>query len=662
MKITLILLLTTAFSAFSMDVHSQNAKVSLDTNIMKVAQLISAIESQTNYLFVYSKKNVDLSRKVKINAKNKAVSEILDEVFSGTGITYVMEGKNIVLTKESNIAREEVKQQNTITVKGAITDMQGEAIIGANIIQQGTTNGTITDIDGNFTLEVPADAQLVISYIGYKKVIIPVNGKTNFTIKMEDDALKLETVVVTAMGIKKKEASLTYSTQQLNGDELNKVKDANMINSLAGKSAGVQITKSSSGLGGSAKVSIRGARSAFASGNNQPLYVIDGVPMLNITTESTATVMGGENDGVNHDSGDGVSNLNPDDIESMSILKGASAAALYGSQAANGVILITTKSGKAGMSRVTFSSNLTVDHAVSLPEFQNNYGQTADGTSSWGDKGNLTDYDNVGNWFGNGITAINSLTFQTGNDKMQTYFSYANTRGTGIVDSNKLQKHNITFRETASFFNDRLKLDGNASLMTQTIRNTPAGGGYYLNPLVGLYSFPRGADLAPYAENFEVFDTDRNMNLQNWYTKNEDGSFSEWDQNPYWIKNRVTNKSKRYRALASISANIKATDWLSIQARGNVDYVSDKFDNKMYASTAANIAGKNDETGLPNGRYVWSDEQNFQVYGDFMAMFNKTFSDFSINAALGTSINVSKANSLMIDSKTASLYLSLIHI
>ena len=251
------------------------------------------------------------------------------------------------------------------------------------------------------------------------------------------------------------------------------------------------------------------------------------------------------------------------------------------------------------MSRVTFSSNLTVDHAISLPQFQNNYGQTADGTSSWGDKGNLTDYDNVGNWFGNGITAINSLTFQTGNDKMQTYFSYANTRGTGIVDSNKLQKHNITFRETASFFNDRLKLDGNASLMTQTIRNTPAGGGYYLNPLVGLYSFPRGADLAPYAENFEVFDTDRNMNLQNWYTKNEDGSFSEWDQNPYWIKNRVTNKSKRYRALASISANIKATDWLSIQARGNVDYVSDKFDNKMYASTAANIAGKNDETGLP---------------------------------------------------------------
>ena len=469
MKITLILLLTTAFSAFSMDVHSQNAKVSLDTNIMKVAQLISAIESQTNYLFVYSKKNVDLSRKVKINAKNKAVSEILDEVFSGTGITYVMEGKNIVLTKENNIAREEVKQQNTITVKGAITDMQGEAIIGANIIQQGTTNGTITDIDGNFTLEVPADAQLVISYIGYKKVIIPVNGKTNFTIKMEDDALKLETVVVTAMGIKKKEASLTYSTQQLNGDELNKVKDANMINSLAGKSAGVQITKSSSGLGGSAKVSIRGARSAFASGNNQPLYVIDGVPMLNITTESTATVMGGENDGVNHDSGDGVSNLNPDDIESMSILKGASAAALYGSQAANGVILITTKGGKEGKAIVNFNAYVGVNGWSRTPEMRSgeSYIQTlrdasvGAGDGRWNsvaDDKNLFTTDAEWNAHQNGqyidwvdallktsVTQNYSVSVAGGTEKTKAYFSlnFSNEDGQFAQDSYKLYSSKI---------------------------------------------------------------------------------------------------------------------------------------------------------------------------------------------------------------------------
>ena len=251
-------------------------------------------------------------------------------------------------------------------------------------MEKGTTNGCITNIDGEFTLNTPTNATLVISFIGYQPVTIALNGQKTLNIQMQEEALSLETVVVTAMGIKKKAASLTYSTQQVGGDELTRAKDPNMITALAGKSAGVQINKSASGLGGSAKVSIRGTRSAYEGGNNQPLYVIDGVPMLNTTTESTSTVMGGENDGVNRDAGDGISNLNPEDIESMSILKGASAAALYGSQAANGVILITTKKGKAGMQRVTFSSNLTIDHAISLPEFQNSYGPS--GTDSWGEK------------------------------------------------------------------------------------------------------------------------------------------------------------------------------------------------------------------------------------------------------------------------------------
>ena len=266
-------------------------------------------------------------------------------------------------------------------------------------MEKGTTNGCITNIDGEFTLNTPTNATLVISFIGYQPVTIALNGQKTLNVQMQEEALSLETVVVTAMGIKKKAASLTYSTQQVGGDELTRAKDPNMITALAGKSAGVQINKSASGLGGSAKVSIRGTRSAYEGGNNQPLYVIDGVPMLNTTTESTSTVMGGENDGVNRDAGDGISNLNPEDIESMSILKGASAAALYGSQAANGVILITTKKGKAGMQRVTFSSNLTIDHAISLPEFQNSYGPS--GTDSWGEKKSLTDYDNVGKFLGN---------------------------------------------------------------------------------------------------------------------------------------------------------------------------------------------------------------------------------------------------------------------
>ena len=536
MKITLFLLLFVTFQAYSHATYSQSTRISIPRSELRVGEILDKIEAQTEYLFVYNKKSVDVRRTVNIDADNQPVSEVLDEIFNGTDIRYVMEGKNIVLTKQNEKASEIIAtvQQENISVKGVVTDTKGEPIIGANVVEKGTTNGCITNIDGEFTLNTPTNATLVISFIGYQPVTIALNGQKTLNVQMQEEALSLETVVVTAMGIKKKAASLTYSTQQVGGDELTRAKDPNMITALAGKSAGVQINKSASGLGGSAKVSIRGTRSAYEGGNNQPLYVIDGVPMLNTTTESTSTVMGGENDGVNRDAGDGISNLNPEDIESMSILKGASAAALYGSQAANGVILITTKKGKAGMQRVTFSSNLTIDHAISLPEFQNSYGPS--GTDSWGEKKSLTDYDNVGKFLGNGVTAINSISVQSGNEKMQTYFSYANTTAKGIIDSNKLQKHNLTFRETASLFNDRLKLDGNATLMTQKIKNSTASGGIYLNPLVDLYSFPRGMDMSEYATNFEVADPTRNgMPIQNWYT-----DVSEWSQNPYWIKNRVT--------------------------------------------------------------------------------------------------------------------------
>ena len=427
MKITLFLLLFVTFQAYCGNSYSQNVKVNIPNSQLRVGQVLAKIEAQTEYLFVYNKKSVDVRRTVNVNAENKAVSELLNEMFAGTNIRYVMEGKNIILTENDvNIDKISGIQQDKNTVKGIVTDSKGEPIIGANVLEKGTTNGVITNLDGEFVLNTPSNATLVISYIGYEPVTVALNGKTSLNIQMKEEALALETVVVTAMGIKKKEASLTYSTQQVGGDELTRAKDPNMINALAGKTAGVSITRNSSGLGGSAKVSIRGIRSANSDGNNQPLYVIDGVPMLNSVSEQAFSAMGGNNDAGNRDSGDGISNLNPDDIESMSILKGASAAALYGSQAANGVILITTKKGKAGMQRVTFSSNLTVDHAICLPEYQNRYG--ASGETSWGaENAGMKVYDNVGDYFGNGVTATNSLSVMAGKEKMQTYFSYANT-------------------------------------------------------------------------------------------------------------------------------------------------------------------------------------------------------------------------------------------
>ena len=647
MKITLFLLLFVTFQAYSHATYSQSTRISIPRSELRVGEILDKIEAQTEYLFVYNKKSVDVRRTVNIDADNQPVSEVLDEIFNGTDIRYVMEGKNIVLTKQNEKASEIIAtvQQENISVKGVVTDTKGEPIIGANVVEKGTTNGCITNIDGEFTLNTPTNATLVISFIGYQPVTIALNGQQTLNVQMQEEALSLETVVVTAMGIKKKAASLTYSTQQVGGDELTRAKDPNMINALAGKTAGVSITRNSSGLGGSAKVSIRGIRSANADGNNQPLYVIDGVPMLNNTSEQAFSAMGGNNDTGNRDSGDGISNLNPDDIESMSILKGASAAALYGSQAANGVILITTKKGKAGMQRITFSSNLTVDHAISLPEFQNRYG--ASGETSWGaENASMKAYDNVGDYFSNGVTATNSLSVTAGKEKMQTYFSYANTTASGIVDVNKLQKHNITFRETASLFNERLTLDANVNLMTQKIKNRPTSGGYYMNPLVGLYSFPRGEDMSVYRDNngFERYDANRAMPLQNWYT-----DISGFTQNPYWLNNRVTSNDRRFRTMASLSANLKVNDWFTIQARGNVDYINDNYDQKMYAGTAADVAHE-------NGRYIKLNRQEFMMYGDVMAMFNKTWNDWSLNAAIGSSINTTKVNSLSLDSGKSGLY------
>ena len=450
----------------------------------------------------------------------------------------------------------------------------------------------------------------------------------------------LDDVIVTALGIEKKASSLSYSAMQLKSDELNRVKETNMITALAGKAAGMQVSKNSSGPGASAKVSIRGIRSVVS--DNQPLYVIDGVPMLNSTSEQAYSAIGGTADAGNRDGGDGISNLNPEDVESITVLKGAPAAALYGSQAANGVILITTKKGSTGAHKISFSTSLTIDKAFSLPEMQNRYG-VSDGVDSWGAQEALPEQDHLNDFFRTGFTSITSLSVSHGNEKLQNYFSYANTTGRGIVDKNRLSKHNLNLRETSVLFNGRLKLDGNVNIMRQVVENKPVPGGFYMNPLVGLYRFPRGEDLSYYRDNFEVYDEDRKLNVQNWHAPSDD-----FEQNPYWIVNRIQSKDTRARVIASLSARVKVTDWLDIQARGNMDYIGDKLRQKFYASTAPALAGV-------NGRYLEMDYQEILLYGDVMATVKKQWNDFSLDAAIGGSINDKVVNSTRYDSKTASL-------
>ena len=533
-----------------------------------------------------------------------------------------------------------VREEKCVVVKGVVCDAQGEAIVGVNIIEKGTMNGVTTDRRGKFSLEVDLHGTLIVSFVGYRTRIIPVEGRTDFVITLEHDYILLDDVIVTALGLQKKESALSYAAIQVDKDELIRVKNPNMIVALMGKVAGMQVNRSFSGMGGAVKVVMRGNRSV--AGNNQPLYVIDGVPMLNESSEQPYTAIGGTADAGNRDAGDGISNLNPEDIESISILKGAPAAALYGTQAANGVILITTKKGLAGKQEVAFTSSVAFDKAMMLPKLQNHYGMS-DEIESWGERENITTGNPIPSFFRTGVTAIHSLSFMTGNERVQTYFSYANTMGKGILGKHELSKHNINFRETATFYEGRLKIDGNVNLLSQHVKNRPVPGGFYMNPLVGLYRFPRGMDITEYKEHFEVWSEERHLNVQNWHAPTED-----FEQNPYWIQERITSRDQRMRAIVSLALNLKITNCFSVQARGNVDYVNDKFRQKYYASTAPALAGN-------NGRYIDSGNEQEQTYGDVIGTYKGKFSDFSLDVSLGVSISRKKANELRYDSKTASL-------
>ncbi|MDR2272673.1 MAG: SusC/RagA family TonB-linked outer membrane protein [Sphingobacterium sp.] len=515
-------------------------------------------------------------------------------------------------------------------VKGTVVDAKTKApLVGATIKVLGTSTASSTDSKGAFQINVDDKNRILnISTIGYENKTVTLGpGETTVTVSLDEQTQQLESVVVTALGISRAQKSLTYSTQQVNGDELNKVKSTNLANNLNGKVAGVNIASSSSGPGGSAKVVLRGNKSA--SGNNQVLYVVDGVPINNQTLASQPdNVFGGQRDG-----GDPISLINPEDVENISVLKGASAAALYGSQAANGVILITTKSGKQGRTVINFSSSAQIEQAVSTPKFQNQYGQGSQGKNSntsvfsWGDKTNGTNYDNVGEFFRTGSNFTNSLTLSGGNEKNQTYFSYANTLAKGILPENDLMRHNFNLKESATFFDDKLTVEGSANYITQKLDNAPTSG-FYFNPLVGTYLLPRNLNIADY-KNYETFNTSRNLNEQNWFSLSDSPTTQ---QNPWWIVNRNPTRSTRNRLLLNGSAKYKIAPWISIQARGSVDRTSEVWDRKVYASTPNPL-------GKVNGNYNYTNTTITQQYGDVVANMNFNVSDkFQITGLVGTSI------------------------
>ena len=320
-------------------------------------------------------------------------------------------------------------QQRTVT--GTVVSAEdGLPVIGASVHVKGTSQGATTDLDGKYSIKVNENASLTFSYVGMQPKTVQVGNQSVINVTLTSSSTQLDEVVVTAMGIKRESKTLTYSAQTVGGKDLNEIKNVNMINSLQGKSAGLQITPNSTGAGGSSKILFRGNKSI--SGSNQPLIVVDGVPMMMSVSDSQVKMAyGGERDG-----GDAMSTINPDDIAQITLLKGASAAALYGAVAANGAIMITTKSAQAGKVAINVSSNTTVESAMSLPKFQNNYGMSDEGTFSWGSKLGATSPNYARKFYQPGYTTNNSISLSGGTENISSYFSYANVSSNGIMPEN----------------------------------------------------------------------------------------------------------------------------------------------------------------------------------------------------------------------------------
>ena len=510
------------------------------------------------------------------------------------------------------------------TLEGLIKDDSGP-LLGATVIVKNTTRGTTTDMDGKFRLEglQPGDV-LQVTYVGYDPYEVTYTGQTTLDILMTTTANQLNAVVVTAMGIERQSKTLSYAAETVGGDDVADIKSVNMINALQGKAAGLQITPNSTGAGGSSKILFRGNKSI--NGSNQPLVVVDGVPlMMNITSEQVNSNWGAQRDG-----GDAMSTINPDDIASISLLKGASAAALYGAVAANGAIMITTKSAMAGRLAVNVSSNTTIDTPLSLPEFQNTYG--ANGQYSWGDKLASKAPDYAEKFFRTGWTTNNSISINGGAEDLRAYFSYGNVTSGGITPENDYSQHTLNAKVGFDLFNDHIKVDFNAKYVNQHISNQPAGG-FVFNPLVGTYTFPRGGDWNGYKSNFETYNCELNANVQNWVTTTD-----ETNSNPYWLLNRERPVVERNRYEFGGSIKYQVIDGLSLTGRMRYERADEHYVRNHYASSYGNkyTYGKMDDN-----RYF-----SEQLYADLLAQYNHTWDDFSLNATLGTSMMQTRSNNV----------------
>ncbi|SDE45877.1 TonB-linked outer membrane protein, SusC/RagA family [Dyadobacter soli] len=524
-------------------------------------------------------------------------------------------------------------------VTGRVTDNKGEAVPGTTVVIKGSETGTITDAEGKYSIDVPNDqAILIFSSIGFTRKEVTVGSQSVLDVVLETSAATLDEVVVTALGIQRDKKALTYATQQIGGQELRAAANTNFVDALNGKAAGIDIKVSSSGAGGSTRAVLRGNKSL--QGSSEALYVIDGIPMVNNKRGQPGSYGG-------TDGGDGLSAINPADIESISILRGANASILYGSQGANGVILITTKKGKEGKLSVDFNSSAVLEKVSGLPDFQYRYGSVG-GDYSWTPTGTAVvksdnyQKDYIDNFFRTGATYTNSVAITGGNNKTNVYFSYANISSKGIMPTNTYQKNNFSFRQSTKLLKDKMTISSGVILSAEESKNRP-GAGYYNNPLTGLYLFARDRDFNDYKTNYAVFNKDRNMDKMNWY------STEEKQNNPYWELNRNPKLQSYKRLIANVKLSYDIIENLRFDVRANIDY-NNVLDDKRYAAAGNSVSVS------PNGTWAYTRYTDQSIYSDGILTYNKSFGDFSLTALAGLSYQKNKYNDGMtVNNGTVSL-------
>jgi TonB-linked SusC/RagA family outer membrane protein len=593
---------------------------------VSVLEVFDIIRKQTHYSIFYDKEMLQGSKPVSVSVKDTPLADFLSLVSKDQPFTFYIEQQTIFIKKK--VVATSIAATATVNIPpplppitGIITDATGNPLAGVNIVVRGTNRGTATDEDGRFSINAERGQVLVISSVGFVPTEITVGNQSVLQVQMVAENKSLNEVVVTALGIRKAVKSLTYSVDNVKGDELNRAKETNVINSLQGKVAGITITKNAVGPGGDSKVLLRGNRSI--NNSNEPLYVIDGVPL----------------------SGN-VSMLNSDDIESMTVLKGASAAALYGSQGQNGAIIITTKRGKAGQTIVNYIGNYTIDKAAVLPELQFEYGQgdageyNAASEHSWGPKitGQEVELwnghkvkmagqpDRLKDYFRSAGTLNNTVSLQGGSDKAQTYFSYSNTLAQGIMRNNDMNRHNIDWKITNNI-TSKLSFFSKLSYIYEKVENRvfPGDGGTFALP-----SIIRSPVTIPLSEMEEYFYIDETgAERQSYWNPG-----SSVQLNPIWALHKVLNTQRRDRFLGLVSVKYEFNNWLNLMVRGSMDKLMQTNEYKVFADNYFSQVGSD---------YDRTNARNFGVNADVLLSFNHSLNkDFDLSGNVGASLQESR--------------------